>query len=76
MKPFSFLSALALACATWALPSFQDPAPAPQPPPLPTVGEAAPTFRLNAQDGVGVAIGGESDHWTVIAFYPKAATPG
>ena len=45
-------------------------------PPGPKVGEPAPSFRLNDHSGVGVAVGGKSDRWTVLAFYPKAATPG
>ena len=40
------------------------------------VGEAAPAFRLNDQDGKAVQIGGESELWTVVAFFPKAMTPG
>jgi len=66
----------------WSLGSVgaQEPSPpvektAPAPP---EVGQPAPSFRLNDQDGKGVAIGGaaEDGHWTVLAFYPKAATPG
>jgi hypothetical protein len=37
---------------------------------------AAPSFRLNDHKGQTVAIGGQQDHWTVLAFYPKAMTPG
>jgi len=40
------------------------------------VGHAAPSFRLNDHHGKAVMVGGESDVWTVLAFYPKAATPG
>lgn len=43
---------------------------------LPEVGEPAPAFRLNDHEGRAVAVGGESDGWTVLAFYPRAATPG
>ena len=39
-------------------------------------GQAAPVFRLNDHLGKAVQVGGESDLWTVLAFYPKAATPG
>ena len=53
----------------------QDPKPAAEKGEL-KLGEAAPVFRLNDQDGHAVAVGGKSDHWTVLAFYPKAATPG
>jgi hypothetical protein len=44
----------------------------------PEVGDPAPAFRLNDQDGKLVSIGGESEYglWTVVAFYPKAMTPG
>lgn len=40
------------------------------------VGHEAPHFRLNDQSGKATAIGGESQHWTVLAFFPKAATAG
>ena len=50
--------------------------PAPKPPARPDVGQAAPAFRLNDHRGRLVAVGGESKTWTVLAFYPKAATPG
>lgn len=46
-----------------------------EPAPL-EVGQAAPTFRLNDHEGRLVRVGGESDVWTVLAFYPKAMTPG
>ena len=42
----------------------------------PEVGKPAPAFRLNDHEGNLVSVGGESDEWTVLAFYPKAATPG
>jgi len=48
-------------------------APGPRPP---AVGDPAPTFRLNDQDGNLRAVGGEAELWTVVAFYPKAMTPG
>lgn len=40
------------------------------------VGKPAPAFRLNDHLGKMVRVGGESKNWTVIAFYPKAMTPG
>lgn len=40
------------------------------------VGQTAPVFRLNDHLGKAVQVGGETDLWTVLAFYPKAATPG
>ncbi|MGE3174825.1 MAG: hypothetical protein AB7O97_19500 [Planctomycetota bacterium] len=62
----------------------QTPKPAPdaQPatPPMPAAGQPAPAFRLNDHTGKLVTIGGPADRddapWTVVAFYPKAATPG
>lgn len=45
-------------------------------PTAPKVGDLAPTFRLNDHDGDAAQIGGASDHWTILAFYPKAMTPG
>ena len=44
--------------------------------PGPKVGEKAPAFRLNDHTGRPVSIGGESKAWTVVAFFPKAMTPG
>lgn len=40
------------------------------------VGKPAPTFRLNDHSGKLQTVGGKSDSWTVVAFYPKALTPG
>jgi peroxiredoxin Q/BCP len=45
-------------------------------PARPEVGKPAPAFRLNDHTGVAHAIGGKSEDWTVVAFYPKAMTPG
>ena len=44
----------------------------------PTVGKKAPRFKLNDHLGKIVRIGGRSRSktWTVLAFYPKAGTPG
>lgn len=47
-----------------------------RPMPGPKVGEAAPAFRLNTHEARTVAIGGKRENWTVVAFYPKAMTPG
>lgn len=44
--------------------------------PGPEVGKSAPTARLNNHEGVVVQVGGKSEHWTILAFFPKAATPG
>lgn len=45
-------------------------------PTIPQVGDLAPVFRLNDHDGDMARVGGEADDWTVLAFYPKAMTPG
>ena len=43
----------------------------------PEVGKPAPTVRLNDERGKAVRLGpGADTGWTVLAFYPKAATPG
>ncbi len=43
----------------------------------PDVGAAAPDFRLNDQDGKAVRLQDLRDgNWVVIAFFPKALTPG
>jgi peroxiredoxin len=42
----------------------------------PEVGQAAPAFRLNDHLGKVVALGGKRSTWSVLAFFPKAATPG
>jgi peroxiredoxin Q/BCP len=40
-------------------------------------GAPAPPFRLNDHEGKAVALGGGKGHgWFVLAFYPKASTPG
>lgn len=40
------------------------------------VGDPAPALRLNDEQGEALALGGERETWTVLAFYPKALTPG
>ena len=45
-------------------------------PVLPSEGEVAPAFRLNDHTGKAVEVGGKSERWTVVAFFPRAATPG
>ncbi|MFT4538768.1 MAG: hypothetical protein ACI841_002601 [Planctomycetota bacterium] len=40
------------------------------------IGALVPKIRLNDQDGKAVTVGGKSEVWTVLAFYPKAATGG
>jgi len=44
--------------------------------PGPEVGKPAPVIRLNDATGRAVGVGGKAERWTVLAFYPKAATPG
>jgi peroxiredoxin Q/BCP len=42
-----------------------------------TTGSRAPAFRLNDQDGKAVRLADlHAGGWAVVAFYPKAATPG
>ena len=42
-----------------------------------TAGTDAPSIRLNDQDGRAVAVFPPPEGtWTILAFYPKAATPG
>lgn len=49
-------------------------------PSRPAVGDKAPAFRLNDHTGRAVRVAppkdGEEGRWTVMAFFPKAATPG
>ena len=66
----TLLSAFALAAA-FILPQ-QVSAPA-----GPTVGKPAPDLRLNDHNGKAVSLAGDKRaSWTVLAFFPKAATPG
>lgn len=45
-------------------------------PKRPEVGKPAPALRLNDQGGNIVELGAKRANWTVLAFFPKAATPG
>ena len=68
---------LALAAALAILVPQDEAQDAPQEKPaLPSVGDVAPAFRLNDHTGKAVEVGGESKRWTVVAFFPRAATPG
>lgn len=69
MKHTLFASALALAL-------FLPQDPDDRRPPVPEVGDAAPTIRLNDHTGEATTVGGESENWTVLAYYPMAMTPG
>ena len=53
----------------------QDPSPQ-KPTPKVAVGQAAPKFRLNNDQGAATRVGGSSADWTVVAFFPKALTGG
>ncbi len=46
------------------------------PPRTAEIDRPLPAFRLNDQAGSIQRIGGKSELWTVVAFYPKALTPG
>jgi hypothetical protein len=49
-------------------------------PSAPVAGQMAPEIRLNDQSGQAQRLAppkpGETGVWTVLAFFPKAATPG
>ena len=59
----------------FVLGSSQDP-PAPEKAEELAVGSTAPSLRLNDQTGNATKLFDDKDRWTVLAFYPKAATPG
>jgi hypothetical protein len=46
------------------------------PPKKPEVGKPAPALRLNDHRGNIAELGGKRERWAVLAFFPKAATPG
>lgn len=69
MKPLLLFPLLALLGASW----FGSQTGAPK---KPEVGKPAPTLRLNDHRGAIVEVGGKRTNWTVLAFFPKAATPG
>jgi peroxiredoxin Q/BCP len=49
----------------------------PEEPSGPVVGSAAPDFRLNDQAGKAVRFSeARGEGWAILAFFPKAATPG
>ena len=43
---------------------------------MPEVGKPAPSVRLNDHTGKIVTLGGKTEKWSVLAFYPKAMTSG
>jgi len=44
--------------------------------PFPELEKPAPTFRLNNHEAELARVGGPQKHWSVLAFFPKAMTPG
>ena len=50
----------------------------PQDEKAPDVGGQAPAVRLNDHDGKAARIGGprKDGTWSILAFFPKASTPG
>ena len=44
--------------------------------PMPSVGQAAPTFTLPSQDGSPVSLDSFHGKWVVLYFYPKDMTQG
>jgi len=48
----------------------------PKKPVRPRIGVPAPNLRLNDHRGEVVELSVERESWTVLAFFPKAATPG
>ena len=43
---------------------------------FPEIGKPAPEFTVKDHEGKKVSVGGKSETWTVLAFYPKALTGG
>jgi hypothetical protein len=70
MKTLLLFPLLALLGAGWRLASQAGP------PKKPELGKPAPPVRLNDHHGNIVELGGKRANWTVLAFFPKAATPG
>lgn len=70
MKLLALAPLLALLALDWAL------GPQSGAPKKPEVGKPAPTLRLNDHRGNIVELGGKRANWSVLAFFPKAATPG
>ncbi|HEY0179384.1 MAG TPA: peroxiredoxin [Dokdonella sp.] len=66
------LSILALALLALAAPAFA----AAEAAAGPAVGQAAPDFRLQDQNGDWHTLAGERGKWIVLYFYPKDFTPG
>lgn len=63
--------------AALALAAVATDARAEEPPPALKVGEKAPDFKLKGSDGKEYTLKQfQGKQWVVIAWYPKAATPG
>ncbi len=75
MKFTPALLGLALSFGALGL-ATQDTPPKPKEDAPLAVGDEAPAFVLNNQEGQLVRVGGKAEQWTVIAFYPKALTGG
>jgi len=43
---------------------------------MPEVGKPTPAVRLNDNTGKIITLGGKTQNWSVLAFYPKAMTSG
>lgn len=71
--PSLFLAALPCLPFVGGLVGAQDPT---EKQPRAEVGAVAETFRVNDQLGRLVTFAGKGERWTILAFYPKAATPG
>lgn len=69
MRRLSLLLVLTLACGLLAAPLFAADA-------GPQVGDTAPTFRLQDQNGHWRSPADYHGHWLVLYFYPKDFTPG
>ena len=65
---FSLAAALALAVALVTVHAADQP--------MPTAGQAAPTFTLPSQDGSQISLDRFRGKWVVLYFYPKDMTTG
>jgi cytochrome oxidase Cu insertion factor (SCO1/SenC/PrrC family) len=76
--PLLAVAAALFGAAALAQEPVRPPAPpAPAAPAAPVVGAPAPGFRLNDQNGKAVRLADlHEGGWAVVAFYPRAATPG
>jgi peroxiredoxin Q/BCP len=71
MRRLSFLLLLSLLAGLLAPAYADEPALA-----MPQVGQAAPDFRLQDQNGKWHTPADHKGHWVVLYFYPKDFTPG